>query len=84
VLNNSRRQGLASDVAAQLRAKGWPVAKVGNYRGRVAETTVYYLPGQLPQAHELVREFPQIHRILPRFRGLPGSGLTLVVTRDWS
>jgi len=83
VLNNSRRSGLASDVAAQLHAKGWPIAKVGNYRGRLAMTTVYYAPGQLPQARELAREFPQIERIEPRFAGLPGQGLTLVVTRDW-
>jgi len=83
VLNNSRRTGLASDVAAQLRAKGWPIAKVGNYRGRIAMTTVYYAPGQLPQARELAREFPQIERVEPRFDGLPGQGLTLVVTRDW-
>jgi len=84
VLNNSRRSGLGHEVAAELRAKGWPIAKVGNYRGRVAVTTVYYLPGQLPQARELAREFPQIRRLAPRFAGLPGSGLTLVVTRDWS
>lgn len=83
VLNNSRRSGLASDVAAQLRAKGWPIAKVGNYRGRIAMTTVYYAAGQLTQARELAREFPQIQRVEPRFDGLPGHGLTLVVTRDW-
>lgn len=83
VLNNSRRSGLASDVAAQVHAKGWPIAKVGNYRGRIATTTVYYAAGQLPQARELAREFPQIRRVEPRFDGLPGQGLTLVVTRDW-
>ena len=84
VLNNSRQTGLGHEVAAELRAKGWPIAKVGNYRGRLAMTTVYYLPGQLPQARELAREFPQIRRVAPRFAGLPGSGLTLVVTRDWT
>lgn len=84
VLNNSRRNGLGHRVAAELAAKGWPIAKVGNYRGRVAMTTVYYLPGQLPQARELAREFPEIRRLAPRFAGLPGQGLTLVVTRDWS
>jgi hypothetical protein len=83
VLNNSRRNGLGSEVAAQVHAKGWPIAKVGNFRGRVAETTVYYASGQLPQARELAREFPQVRRVLPRFAGLPGHGLTLVVTRDW-
>jgi hypothetical protein len=83
VLNNSRRNGLGHEVAAELQAKGWPIAKIGNYRGRIAVTTVYYAAGQQAQARELAREFPQIQRIEPRFAGLPGSGLTLVVTRDW-
>jgi hypothetical protein len=83
VLNNSRRAGLAHEVAAEVHAKGWPIAKIGNYRGRIAMTTVYYDTGQLAQARELAREFPQIKRIEPRFAGLPGDGLTLVVTRDW-
>jgi cytoskeletal protein RodZ len=84
VLNNSRRNGLGREVAAEVHAKGWPIAQVGNYRGRLAVTTVFYAPGQLPQARELAREFPQIKRIEPRFAGLPGHGLTLVVTRDWT
>lgn len=83
VLNNSRRSGLAQQVAAEVHAKGWPIAQVGNYRGRLAVTTVFYAPGQLAQARELAREFSQIQRIEPRFAGLPGRGLTLVVTRDW-
>ncbi len=83
MLNNSRRSGLAREVAAEVHAKGWPIAQVGNYRGRLAVTTVFYAPGQLAQARELAREFPQIQRIEPRFAGLPGHGLTLVVTRDW-
>jgi len=84
VLNNSRRSGLGHEVAAEVRAKGWPIEKVGNYRGRLAMTTVFYAAGQLPQARELAREFPQIRRIEPRPADLPGQGLTLVVTRDWS
>lgn len=84
VLNNSRKAGLAHQVADEVRAKGWPIASVGNFTGRVAETTVYYAPGQLAQARELASEFAQIRRIAPRFAGLPGRGLTLVVTRDWT
>jgi hypothetical protein len=83
VLNNSRRSGLGHQVAAEVQAKGWPIARVGNYRGRIAATTVYYASGQLAQAQALARQFPQIRRVEPRFAGLPGHGLTLVVTRDW-
>jgi len=84
VLNNSRRQHLASHVAAELAAKGWPIRKTGNFTGRIKATTVYYAPGQRAAAERLAREFGQIRRVEPRFRGLPGTGLTLVVTRDWT
>ena len=84
VLNNSRRTGLAHEVANEVRAKGWPVGTVGNFTGRIAETTVYYDSGQLESARALAKDFPQIKRIAARFAGLPGSGLTLVVTRDWT
>jgi hypothetical protein len=84
VLNNSRHQHLAADVAAQLAAHGWPIRKTGNFTGRIIATTVYYSSGQRASAQRLAREFHQIRRVEPRFRGLPGSGLTLVVTRDWS
>ena len=84
VLNNSRRQHLAAHVAAELAAKGWPIRKTGNFTGRIRTTTVYYAPGQRAAAERLARQFGQIRRVEPRFRGLPGTGLTLVVTRDWS
>lgn len=84
VLNNSRRQHLAADVAAQLAAHGWPIRRVGNFTGRIIATTAYYGPGQRASAERLAREFHQIRRVEPRFRGLPGTGLTLVLTRDWS
>jgi hypothetical protein len=84
VLNNSRHYHLAAQVAARLSARGWPIRKTGNFTGRIVATTVYYAPGQRASAQRLAREFAQIRRVEPRFRGLPGTGLTLVVTRDWS
>jgi hypothetical protein len=84
VLNNSRIHHLAVRVARELAAKGWPVRKIGNFTGRVAMTTVYYAPGQRAVALRLAREFHDVQRVKPRFAGLPGSGLTLVVTRDWT
>lgn len=84
VLNNSRINGLAADAAADFRAGGWTVRGTGNFRGRVAMTTVYYEPGQEATARRLMREFGKIRRMSPRFDGLPGSGLTVVVTRDYS
>lgn len=84
VLNNSRRQGLAAHVAAEINSRGWPIRKTGNFTGRIRETTVYYAPGQRAVALRLAHEFGQVKRVLPRFAGLPGTGLTVVVTRDWT
>ena len=83
VLNNSRRTGLAHTAAAQVAAHGWPIAKVGNFTGRVPISTLYYAPGQFASAQRLARAMPSIQRVRPRFSGLPTSGLTLVVTREW-
>jgi len=83
VLNNSTRTGLAARAAARYRAAGWPVKLVGSFRGRLTETTVYYDPGQQPSAAALAKAFPGITRVLPRFPGLPGSGLTVVLTRAY-
>ena len=83
VLNNSRRTGLAHRAAAQVSEGGWPIRQIGNFTGRIRVSTAYYAPGQSAEAHKLARQFPAIQRVLPRFEGLPGSGLTLVVTREW-
>ena len=81
VLNNSRTTGLAAREAADLRAAGWEVAVVGNLRGRTRTSTVYYDAGQRAAAERLARAH-DVPRVLPRRDGLPGRGLTLVVTRD--
>lgn len=83
VLNNSTVSGLAGRSAERFRAEGWPVGEVGNLQGRLAMTTVYYAPGQEQAARALAREFPGIRDIQPRYSGLPGSGLTVVLTKDF-
>ncbi|GAC1328182.1 MAG: hypothetical protein NVSMB13_15120 [Mycobacteriales bacterium] len=83
MLNNSRRPGLADRAASQFAAGGWTIADVGNFTGRIPVTTVYFEPGQEGAARALAAQFPAIARVLPRFAGLPGSGLTVVVTREY-
>jgi LytR cell envelope-related transcriptional attenuator len=88
VLNNSTIHGLADRAAAAVQARGWQVAQVGNFAGRLAVTTVYYTPGDARQeaaARELAREFPQVAQVLPRYAGLPPTpaGIVMVVTKDW-
>lgn len=81
VLNNSRLFGLAKRAAARYRAGGWPVPVTGNFTGRLRVTTVYFAPGQQAAAARFARQFG-VARVLPRFPGLPGRGLTVVLTRD--
>jgi hypothetical protein len=88
VLNNSTIRGLADRAAAEAQNRGWQVAQVGNFAGRLAATTVYFTPGDSAgeaAARELAREFPQIDQVLPRYAGLPPTpaGIVLVVTRTW-
>jgi hypothetical protein len=83
VLNNSRIDGLAERAARQFEAAGWPVHDTGGLRGRIRATTVYYPPGEQDSATEFARRFGGVQRVLPRLAGLPGSGLTVVVTRDF-
>ena len=82
VLNNSRITGLAERSAAKFRAGGWPVPTTGNYRGQIDTTTIYYPAGQQASAERFGKQFGV--RVLPRFATLPGSGMTVVVTRDFA
>lgn len=84
VLNDSRIPALAARAAAQFAAAGWPVQGTGSLHGTIRATTVYYLPGQQDEAQAFARQFPGVRRVLPRLAELPGSGLTVVVTRDWN
>lgn len=83
VLNNSRIKGLAARAADIFRSGGWPVLGTGNLRGRVPVTTVYYPGGEEAAARLFAARFPAVRRVLPRPAGLPGSGLTVVVTREF-
>jgi hypothetical protein len=68
---------------AAFERGGWPVSDTGGLRGRIRATTVYYPPGQQAEARAFAERFDGIDRVLPRLAGLPGSGLTVVVTRDF-
>jgi hypothetical protein len=88
VLNNSKVSGLAERVADQARGRGWQVAQVGNFAGRLPATTVYYTPGDdagQRAARQFAADFPAVDRVLPRYDGLPPTppGIVLVVTKDW-
>jgi hypothetical protein len=84
VLNNSKVNKLAAHAAEDFARGGWTILGTGNVGGRLAQTTVYYNPGQEAAAAELRRQFPAILAAAPRYAGLPGgAGMTVVVTRDY-
>ena len=84
VLNNSRRTKLAARAAERFEAGGWPVALVGNFRGRIPVTTVYYDPGLEGSARAFAATFDGIARVRPRFATLPARGVVVVVTREFA
>ncbi|MCY7373529.1 MAG: LytR C-terminal domain-containing protein [Spirochaetaceae bacterium] len=83
VLNQTSRRGLASTVAEQLRSAGWPVPAVGNFRGIVPSTTVYYPPGGEAGALAVAADLPVEPRVRPSFGNLSETRLTVVVTDSY-
>lgn len=83
VLNQTTRSGLAGSVADRLRAAGWEVPAVGNFRGVVPSTTVYYPPGGEAEALAVARDLPTEPRTRPRFGNLSTTRLTVVVTSSY-
>lgn len=78
VLNQTTITGLAAQVARSLEADGWQVVGVGNWRGNVPETTVYYLPGTYAQAQLLARDLGA-DRLRPRVSGMRTDRLTVIL-----
>ena len=83
VLNQTTRPGLAASVAAHLRAAGWEVPAVGNFRGTVPATTVYYPAGGETLALAVARDLRAAPRTLPRFGNLSTTRFTVVVTDSY-
>ena len=83
VLNQSGRTGLGRKVSDTLTAAGWTVVAVGNFRGSVPATTVYYPAGDEADAAALAAVLPGTDRIRPRFGNLSTTRLTVVVTTSY-
>jgi hypothetical protein len=80
VLNGSTVTGLAQSSAAEVRAAGWTVGEVGNWRRTtVAATTIYYPDGDRASAQRLSRELDGDQRIAQALSGMSTGRLTLVV-----
>src|SRR5262249_28503902 len=81
VLNETRVTGLAARTAAQLRALGWTVTGVGNWRGSIPTTTVYYPAGRFAAARRLAYDL-HVSRLRPVVPGMLTDRLTVVLARD--
>ena len=81
VLNETTQHGLAADVAQHLRSLGWTVTGVGNWRGNISTTTVYYSPGQLAAARRLAYDLG-MSRIRPAVPGMLSNHVTVVLHSD--
>jgi hypothetical protein len=83
VLNATDRKGLAARFADQLKAAGWKVAAVGNFRGNVPATTVYYPSGEQEAAQALDAQFAGVDRVRPAFSGISQTRLTVILTSEF-
>lgn len=84
--NNSTIKGLAARAAADFRAAGYRVVKVGNYPwGIIPASTVYWGSGsgEKATAQSLAHEFGI--RAKPRFPGIANAspGVIAILTKDF-
>jgi hypothetical protein len=81
VLNETTERGLAARVAQRLGGLGWTVTGVGNWRGEIATSTVYYPPGMQDAALSLAYDLG-LTRLRPQVAGMLTDRLTVVLTSD--
>lgn len=83
VLNQTPIRGAAATFREVLRAGGWQVPAIGDFRGNVPATTVYYPPGLEAAARALMAQFAPVGRIRPAFAGISTTRLTVILGKDF-
>ncbi len=83
IYNNTARKGLADSVAGRARQAGWVVAGADNWRGKIAESTVYYPPGMLAAANQLARDIG-VGRTKGALDNMKKDRLTVILTSDYT
>lgn len=83
VFNNTKRKGLAEEVAVKARAVGWRVAGADNWHGKVVTTTVYYPAGLQGAAAQLAKVLG-IGRIKDALPNMKQDRLSVILTTDYS
>jgi cytoskeletal protein RodZ len=78
VLNATRTTGLARQVSARVRAAGWTVASVGNWRTGASQTAVHFPRGRKAEARLLAKDLG-IDAVLPSTNGMRSDRLTVIL-----
>lgn len=78
VFNNTKITGHAARTAQGARALGWKVSEVGNWRGSVPASTVYFPAPFEAEAKTLAQDL-EIARVQPTAAGMSTRGLTVVL-----
>ncbi|HEY0692828.1 MAG TPA: LytR C-terminal domain-containing protein [Kribbella sp.] len=83
VFNNTKRKGLADQVATKARAVGWRVAGADNWHGKVVTSTVYYPAGLQAEAAQLAKVLG-IGRIKDALPNMKQDRLSVILTADYA
>jgi hypothetical protein len=83
VFNNTKRKGLADQVATKARADGWRVAGADNWHGKVVSSTVYYPAGLQAEAAQLAKVLG-IGRIKDALPNMKQDRLSVILTTDYA
>lgn len=79
VLNQSADDGAALRTARSLRAAGWRIGRVDDFRGTVVTTTVYFPRRLRTDAEALARALPGTPRLRERLSTLSPRRLSVVL-----
>jgi len=83
VFNATTRTGLAAKVAASLKAKGWTVVSVGNWRkGGVSATTVF-VSGEKDAAATMLDDLAADGSAKAPLASMPKDRLVVVIGKDY-
>jgi hypothetical protein len=83
VLNSTRRTGLAAKVAARLRADGWRVVSIGNYRGGGITATTVFAQGHAAAVTTMRGDLPTRDAVARPVGAMSTARLTVVVGPDY-
>lgn len=87
VLDDSGRDGLVQVAVTRFSSAGWAASDGGRFVSDIPSTTIYYDPavsGAEAAALRLRGQFPAIHRVAPRFSGLPAGPVVVLLASDYS